>query len=93
MFLGIIATIGFIVTNVIRHKYNWDIVKFALVTSMVLAIGFGVMLSDLAEWADTRLRKVIRGVLAIAVLWQGVYYVFFSLFAYSPESEHHFLCK
>jgi hypothetical protein len=84
VFLFILGTIGFIITNVFVDRYNWDIVKFAFVSSLVLAIGAGVMLADLVVWADTWLRKVIRGVLAIAFLWQGVYYAFFFLLAYSP---------
>ena len=84
LFLFLLATIGFMITNVLVDRYNWDIVKFAVVSSLVLGIGAGVMLSDLEVWADTWLRKVIRGVLAIALLWQGVYYAFFFLLAYSP---------
>lgn len=82
--LFILAAIGLIITNIFVDRYNWDIVKFAFVSSLVLAIGAGIMLSDLAVWADTWLRKVIRSVLAIALLWQGVYYAFFFLLAYSP---------
>jgi hypothetical protein len=87
VFLITLGTVGLIVANVLRHKYNWDIVKFAVVASMVMAIGFGLVLSELADWANTWLRKTIRTVLAIAVLWQGVYYAFFFLLAYSPGTR------
>jgi hypothetical protein len=87
-FLAILAGLTLIIANLLRYRYSWDIVKFATVSFLTLAIGAGVALSDLASWADRSGRRLIYGSLIIALAGQGVLYPFILLFgSYNPEGR------
>jgi len=86
-----LAVLAFTIVNLLSYKYSWDIVKFATVGFIALAIGAGIALSDLAGWNARRGRRLIYGVLIIALGGQGVLYPFLLLFAsYNPEGRSPF---
>src|SRR5207248_11471725 len=64
---------------------SWDMMKFAHVTLIALAIGEGILLAGLLDWAVTSVRRLIFGALAIAVAGLGVVYPFYFLLAISPK--------
>jgi hypothetical protein len=80
----ILATLPIVVVNSLHYRYSWDIVKFAMISSIALGVGTGIALSELRRWADTLRRKMIWGVLVVALLWQGVLFPFISLSTYDP---------
>jgi hypothetical protein len=80
-----LAGTSLIALNGLRYGYSWDITKFAAVTSIALAIGTGIFLAGLLDWARTLVRRLIFGALAIAVAGLGVVYPFYFLLAISPE--------
>jgi hypothetical protein len=91
LFLAMLAVLAFTIVNLLSYKYSWDIVKFATVGFIALAIGAGIALSDLAGWNARRGRRLIYGVLIIALGGQGVLYPFLLLFAsYNPEGRSPF---
>ena len=71
VFLVILAALTFCIANLLRYKYNWNIVKFAGVSFIVLAIGSGIVLSQMAAFPRTMGRKIIFGLSALAVVGQG----------------------
>ena len=85
VFLTVLAVLGLAIANLLRYKYTWDIVKFGTVSFIALAIGAGVALSYLARWADTFSRRLVLGLIVIALVGQGVPYPFVVLLAYDPE--------
>ena len=58
-FLTMLLALPLVVVNVLRYQYTWDIVKFGTVSFIALAIGAGVALSDLWDWADNRGQKPV----------------------------------
>jgi hypothetical protein len=87
-FLAILAALTLIIVNLLRYRHSWDIVKFATVGFLALAIGAGVALSDLAGWAHTLGRRLIYGVLVVTLAGQGLLYPFVLLAAsYNPEGR------
>ena len=90
MLLIILAGLTLFVVNSLRYKYTWDIVKFGTVSFIALAIGAGVALSGLANWADSRRRRLVLGLIVIALVGQGVAYPFVILGAYDPELRPRF---
>ena len=88
--LIILAGLTLFVVNSLRYKYTWDIVKFGTVSFIALAIGAGVALSGLANWADSRRRRLVLGLIVIALVGQGVAYPFVILGAYDPELRPRF---
>ena len=83
--LAALAGTSLIAVNGLRYGYSWDITKFAAVTSIALAIGTGIFLAGLLDWALTSVRRLIFGALAIAVAGLGVVYPFYFLLAISPK--------
>jgi hypothetical protein len=87
-FLAILTALTLVIVNLLRYKFSWDIVKFATVGFIALAIGAGVALSDLAGWAHTLGRRLIYGVLIVTLAGQGLLYPFVLLVAsYNPEGR------
>jgi hypothetical protein len=87
-FLAILTALTLVIVNLLRYKFSWDIVKFATVGFIALAIGAGVALSDLAGWAHTLGRRLIYGVLIVTLAGQGLLYPFVLLVAsYNPDSR------
>ena len=83
-FLFILAAVGLVTVNLLRYEYTWDIVKFAAVGFIVLAIGAGLSLASLTQWADTWSRRVVCGLIVVAVAGQGVLYSLFATLLYDP---------
>jgi hypothetical protein len=86
-FLVILAAVGLVTVNLLRYEYTWDIVKFAAVGFIVLAIGAGLSLAALTQWADTWSRSVVCGLIVVAVVGQGVLYSLFATLLYDPEGR------
>jgi hypothetical protein len=88
LFLAMLAVLAFTIVNLLSYRYSWDIVKFATVGFIALAIGAGIALSDLADWANRRGRRLIYCVLVIALAGQGVLDPLLLLFAsYNPKGR------
>ncbi|MGH7087758.1 MAG: hypothetical protein ACREFQ_02545, partial [Stellaceae bacterium] len=69
----------------------WDIVKFGTVGFIVLAIGAGMAMSDLAVWANRFRRRLIYIVLVVAVVSQGIVYPYpLTLASYNPSGRRPF---
>jgi hypothetical protein len=86
-FLVILAAVGLVTVNVLRYEYTWDIVKFGAVGFIALAIGAGVSLASLTQWADRWNRKLVCGLIVVAVAGQGVLYPLFATLRYDPEGR------
>jgi len=86
IFLIILAVLTFIIVNVMRYRYNWNIVKFGSVTFIVLAICAGIVLAHLAASPRTMRRRIVFGLSALAIVGQGAPYPVFILWAYDPGS-------
>jgi hypothetical protein len=86
-FLAILAAVSLLTVNLLRYEYTWDIVKFATVGFIALAIGAGASLAALARWADTWRRKVVCGLVVTAVAGQGISYPLFATLRYDPEER------
>jgi hypothetical protein len=86
-FLAMLTALAFVIVNLLRYKYTWDIVKFGTVSFIALAIAAGVALSDLWGWANNWVRKTGCALLIAALLLQGFLYPFAQLSAYNPESR------
>jgi hypothetical protein len=85
MFLLILAALTLVITNLLEYKHTWDIAKFGVVSFIALAIGAGIVLSDLRAWATTnRIRTMIFDLFVVAVVAQGAPYPFIMLWAYDP---------
>jgi hypothetical protein len=69
MFLVALAVFPFFILHVIQYRYTWDIVKFATVTTISLAIGTGITLSRLWDSASGRVRT---GAFALVALLAGL---------------------
>jgi hypothetical protein len=89
VFMVVLASLGLVIMNSLRYQYTWDIVKFGIVSVIVLAIGAGIALSDLANWANTRSRKVFYRLMVIALFGEGVIYPFSALYFYNPHIKPH----
>jgi hypothetical protein len=87
VFLTVLATMGFVVYNSLVYAYSNDSYKFATVSFIALAIGAGVFLSDLARWARSPIRQMIRAALVVALLWKGVFFHFYILRFYNPHDR------
>jgi hypothetical protein len=83
-FLIILATLTFFIANLLRYKYSWDIVKFSGVSFIVLAIGSGIALSNMAAFPRTMRRRIIFGLSALAVVGQGAPFPILVLSGYDP---------
>jgi hypothetical protein len=86
-FLIILAVVELVIENTLRYEFSWDIVKFGTVGVVALARGTGIALSDLAVWADNRSRKLVYGLVVMALVGQGIAYPFVALSAYDPEAR------
>lgn len=71
-FLAALAAVAFLILNVLRYKYSWDIAKFATVGAISLAISSGVLLSDIWQNARTHLQKFMFFILISVSLAQGL---------------------
>jgi hypothetical protein len=90
-FLTIFSGVSLVITNTLRYKYSWDIVKFGTVAFIGLAIGTGILLSDLAVWANRFRRRLVYVLLIVAVGGQGVLYPYPLTFAsYNPNGREPF---
>jgi hypothetical protein len=90
-FLTILGALSLIVVNMLRYKYSWDIVKFGTVGFIALAIGTGIVISDLAAWADTFGRRFAYTVLIVSVASQGALFPYLlTIGSYNPESRRPF---
>jgi hypothetical protein len=89
-FLTMLVALPLVIVNMLRYQYTWDIVKFGTVGFIALAIGAGVVLSDLWGWADNTSRNTVCALLIVPLLWQGFLYPFGQLTAYAPESRPRF---
>ena len=74
MFLVALAAFPFFILHVIQYRYTWDIVKFATVTAVSLAIGAGITLSQLWDWAQSRVRKSAFALVVMILAGQSVIY-------------------
>jgi hypothetical protein len=81
VFLTTLAALSLTIVNLLHYGYTWDIVKFGVVSFLVLAVGAGVALSDLASWANSRGRRVVLGLIILALIGQGAPYPFVMLLA------------
>ena len=86
-FLIILAGLGLIISNSLIYEYSWDIVKFGTVSFVVLAIGAGIFLYDLARWANTFARRGILVALVVALAGEGVTYPIIMLATYDPAAR------
>jgi hypothetical protein len=87
VFLTILAIIGFIVYNFLSYLYTVDIYKFTAITFISLAVGGGIFVSDLANWANTGFRKLIRGALIGVLLLRGILFHFTALSPYDLKTR------
>jgi hypothetical protein len=90
LFLTILAVLTLVIVNSLRYEYTWDIVKFGTVSFIVLGIGSGVILSDLAARPGIWVRRTVCVFFVPVLLWQGVSYLLAELSAYDPETRPHF---
>jgi hypothetical protein len=72
MFLVALAAFPFFILHVIQYRFTWDIVKFATVTSVSLAIGAGITLSKFWDWAQSRFRKFAFYLVVALFAAQGI---------------------
>jgi hypothetical protein len=84
VFLITLAALTLVIANLLRYKYSWDIVKFSGVSFIVLAIGSGIVLSNMAAYPRTMGRRVIFGLSALAVVGQGAPFPILVLSGYDP---------
>jgi hypothetical protein len=68
-----------VVTNTVRYKQTWDIVKFATVAQLVLSIGASAVAVRLLQWRPSRrvvgaLRGVLVAVMALGCTAGGMAY-------------------
>ena len=88
VFLSILAALAFIITNLLNYKLSWDIVKFGTVAFIVLGIGTGIALSNLAGGTERSGRRLLLGTLIVIVGAQGILYPYLLLFAsYNPNGR------
>jgi len=87
VFLMILAAVSLATCNLLQYKYTWDIVKFAAVGFIGLAMGAGIALNYLERWADTLSRRVVFGLIVISVVGQGVLYPLFAALLYDSEGR------
>jgi hypothetical protein len=85
IFLISLAATGLVIANTFRYEYTWDIVKFGTVGAIALSIGAGIALSGLAVWADTRPRRLVCGLVVIALMAEGIASPLDALLAYDPR--------
>ena len=52
-FLIMLAALTLLIANLMRYKYSFDIVKFSGVSSIILALGSGIVLSEMAAFPRT----------------------------------------
>jgi hypothetical protein len=86
-FLIVLASLGLIILNALRYQYTWDIVKFGVVSFIVLAIGAGIAMADLVDWANNRSRKLLYGLITIVLVVEGVIYPFSTLLSHTSGIE------
>jgi hypothetical protein len=89
-FLTMLVALPLVIVNMLRYQYTWDIVKFGTVGFIALAIGAGVVLSELWGWADNMSRKTVCALLIVPLFWEGFLYPLGQLTAYAPESRPRF---
>jgi len=87
MYLSTTTVVGVVTCNVLQYNFTDDISKFATVSFIPLAIGVGILLSDLRQWANTNIRKAIHALLVLFLLFKGVVFHFYVLFLYDPTSR------
>jgi hypothetical protein len=88
--LTLLAMFYLVTVNLLRYRYPSDILKFSVVSSVVLAIAGGVVLSDFRAWTHLLAGKLLYLVIIGALVSQGVRFPFIVLFAYNPEGRDSF---
>jgi hypothetical protein len=86
-FLATLVALILLIVNLLSYRHTSEINKFAAVALIVLGIGAGIILSDLAHRADTRIRKVIYVLLVTIVIWQGTRFPSVVLLAYNADGR------
>jgi hypothetical protein len=88
MFLVALAAFPFFILHIIEYRYSWDIVKFGTVTGVSLAIGAGIILSQLWGWAHSPARKSAFALVVAILAGQGIIFPILAVLLYK---DTHFM--
>jgi len=87
LFLGALTAIGLAVSNLLEYQFTWDIVKFATVASIALAMASGVALAQFWERARSPVQKLGFGIVVAAFALQGGAYPILAPVLYSVHQQ------
>jgi hypothetical protein len=87
VFLTILAVICLVLANFLVYEYSWDIVKFGMVSFIVLGIGAGITLTNLTQWANNFIRRTALTATIVALAGEGIVYPLIMLSSYNPSAR------